>query len=111
VRFAIESGVPAEGMCLYPVINHPGWLDERHCYNGVFDYTDDSGRREIYQLLAHELNASRLGSPAFSIGSLHQRHWPEVKRRAWLFRFAKSLPSRFPRVLQVTRPVLYRTSI
>jgi hypothetical protein len=56
VRFAVESGVPVEGVCLYPILNHPGWLDERHCYNGIFDYADDSGRREIYQPLAHELN-------------------------------------------------------
>lgn len=43
-------------VCLYPILNHPGWLDERHCYNGIFDYADDSGSREIYQPLAHELN-------------------------------------------------------
>ena len=31
VRAARVAGVPVEGLCLYPVINHPGWDDERHC--------------------------------------------------------------------------------
>ena len=37
---AIEAGVPVEGICLYPIVNHPGWDDDRHCYNGMFDYAD-----------------------------------------------------------------------
>ncbi len=38
-----------------PIVNHPGWLDDRHCYNGLWDYPDDQGEREIYQPLAIEL--------------------------------------------------------
>ena len=30
-------------------------LDDRHCYNGLCDYGNDSGDREIYQPLADEL--------------------------------------------------------
>jgi glycosyltransferase involved in cell wall biosynthesis len=52
---AIEVGVPVEGLCLYPILCHPGWDDERHCYNGLWDYCDDTGEREIYQPLASEL--------------------------------------------------------
>ncbi len=55
VRGAMISGVPIEGLCLYPILNHPGWDDERHCYNGLFDYADATGRREVYQPLADEL--------------------------------------------------------
>jgi hypothetical protein len=52
---AMISGVPIEGLCLYPILNHPGWDDDRHCYNGMFDYADATGHREVYQPLAEEL--------------------------------------------------------
>jgi beta-glucosidase/6-phospho-beta-glucosidase/beta-galactosidase len=52
---AAKQGVQLEGICLYPIVNHPGWVDERHCYNGLWDYADDEGHREIYQPLADEL--------------------------------------------------------
>jgi hypothetical protein len=52
---AITSGIPVHGMCLYPILNHPGWLDNRHCYNGLWDYPDANGNREIYEPLAREL--------------------------------------------------------
>jgi hypothetical protein len=54
-RAALEAGVPVQGMCLYPILNHPGWNDDRHCYNGLWDYPDEHGNREIYQPLAREL--------------------------------------------------------
>ncbi len=52
---AISSGVPVRGMCLYPILNHPGWSDGRHCHNGLWDYPDENGRRNIYAPLAREL--------------------------------------------------------
>lgn len=52
---AIEDGVPVEGVCLYPIVNHPGWDDDRHCHNGLWDYCNESGHREIYKPLADEL--------------------------------------------------------
>lgn len=58
---AIASGIPIHGMCLYPILNHPGWLDNRHCYNGLWDYPDANGNRKIYEPLAREL-----------------RHWQKV---------------------------------
>jgi len=54
-RAAIESGVPVRGMCLYPILNHPGWNDGRHCYNGLWDYPNSNGQRQIYEPLAREL--------------------------------------------------------
>ncbi|MBC8095906.1 MAG: beta-glucosidase [Akkermansiaceae bacterium] len=54
-KAAIEAGVPVTGMCLYPILNHPGWEDARHCHNALWDYPDDQGRREIYTPLAREL--------------------------------------------------------
>jgi beta-glucosidase/6-phospho-beta-glucosidase/beta-galactosidase len=50
-----ELRIPIEGICLYPVMNHPGWVDDRHCHNGLWDYADDKGNREIYKPLANEI--------------------------------------------------------
>jgi hypothetical protein len=52
---ALRSGIPIEGVCLYPILNHPGWDNERHCHNGLWDYCNDSGDREVYNPLAEEL--------------------------------------------------------
>ena len=52
---AIANGVPVHGVCLYPIVNHPGWEDDRHCYNGLFDYADDRGHRGVFEPLALEL--------------------------------------------------------
>jgi beta-glucosidase/6-phospho-beta-glucosidase/beta-galactosidase len=54
-RAAAAAGVPLEGLCLYPVIDYPGWGDDRHCHTGLWDYADDEGHRDIYQPLADEL--------------------------------------------------------
>jgi beta-glucosidase/6-phospho-beta-glucosidase/beta-galactosidase len=56
---AIGAGAEVEGICLYPILNHPGWDDDRHCHNGLWDYPDDHGEREIYQPLADELHLQR----------------------------------------------------
>ncbi len=58
-RAARTSGVDVRGICLYPIINHPGWDNERHCHNGLWDYANKGGEREIYQLLAEELELQR----------------------------------------------------
>jgi beta-glucosidase/6-phospho-beta-glucosidase/beta-galactosidase len=52
---AWAAGVPLEGICLYPILNHPGWDDDRHCHNGLFDYADAHGQREVFEPLAREL--------------------------------------------------------
>ena len=41
---AIALGVPIEGICLYPVMGHIGWDDERYCPNGPIDLTTDGSR-------------------------------------------------------------------
>jgi beta-glucosidase/6-phospho-beta-glucosidase/beta-galactosidase len=58
-RAALEAGVELHGICLYPIVNHPGWLDDRHCYNGLWDYPNERGERDIYQPLADELQHQR----------------------------------------------------
>ncbi|HEX8143840.1 MAG TPA: hypothetical protein VF553_14675 [Pyrinomonadaceae bacterium] len=57
VRAAMEAAVPVAAICLYPIINHPGWDDNRHCHNGLWEYPTATGEREIYQPLADELRA------------------------------------------------------
>ncbi len=52
----IREGIPLHGICLYPILNHPGWVDDRHCYNALWDYPDARGNREIYRPLATELH-------------------------------------------------------
>lgn len=49
------SRIPVHGVCLYPIVNHPGWEDDRHCCNGLFDYADASGNREIHWPLANAI--------------------------------------------------------
>lgn len=55
-RTALALGVPVHGVCLYPVMNHPGWLDERHCLNGLWDF---DAARTVYTPLADELFAQQ----------------------------------------------------
>ena len=58
-RQAMLNGVPLEAICLYPILNHPGWLDDRHCHNGLWDYPDEEGNRKVYKPLERELKRWR----------------------------------------------------
>jgi beta-glucosidase/6-phospho-beta-glucosidase/beta-galactosidase len=50
-----RAGVPLHGVCGYPILNHPGWDDDRHCRNGLWDYAQADGSREIFEPLAQEM--------------------------------------------------------
>jgi polysaccharide biosynthesis protein PelF len=54
-RAASAAGVQLEGVCLYPIIDYPGWGDDRHCHTGLWGYADDEGQRPIYEPMAEEL--------------------------------------------------------
>jgi len=73
---AIAAGVPVGGVCLYPIVNHPGWDDDRHCYNGLFDYADAEGNREAYEPLAEEV--ARQSANAASLSSTGKLRAPEM---------------------------------
>ncbi|MDQ3042094.1 MAG: beta-glucosidase [Acidobacteriota bacterium] len=60
-EIAAANGVPIEGICLYPIVNHPGWDDDRHCLNGLWCYPDENGKREIYAPLAEEIQKQKIG--------------------------------------------------
>jgi beta-glucosidase/6-phospho-beta-glucosidase/beta-galactosidase len=55
VRQARREGVPVQGICLYPILDYPGWDDDRHCRSGLWGYPDRMGNREAHQPLADEL--------------------------------------------------------
>jgi hypothetical protein len=55
VRAALAAGVPVEGVCIYPILEYPGWENERHCATGLLCVADKEGRRRVYDPLAEEL--------------------------------------------------------
>ncbi len=55
VRSTLACGVPIEGICLYPIIHYPGWLDDRHCECGLLGIEDAQGHRSIDEGVAHTL--------------------------------------------------------
>jgi beta-glucosidase/6-phospho-beta-glucosidase/beta-galactosidase len=59
VRAAMRRGVPVEGLCLYPVLDHPGWDDERYCPNGLLRFSADARERIADPALAAELERQR----------------------------------------------------
>jgi beta-glucosidase/6-phospho-beta-glucosidase/beta-galactosidase len=69
---AMTRGVPMEGVCLYPIVNHPGWDDDRHCYNGLFDYADLRGVRQVFEPLAAELARQQAQLEALRDGSFDE---------------------------------------
>jgi hypothetical protein len=55
VRHAMADGVEVAGVCLYPVVDYPGWDNDRHCPVGLFSPPDENGKRATYAPLADEL--------------------------------------------------------
>lgn len=62
---AISRRVDLRGVCLYPVVDHPGWVDDRYCPNGLWGYSDDKGERALHEPLLAEINSLR-ATPALS---------------------------------------------
>ena len=57
---AMQAGVQVEGICLYPVLDYPGWTDDRHCPVGLLGFADDNGNRCVHQGLADELRLQQM---------------------------------------------------
>lgn len=55
VRVALRSGIPILGICIYPILDYPGWDDDRYCPAGLWSYPDEQGEREICAPLAAEI--------------------------------------------------------
>jgi Beta-galactosidase len=45
VEQAILGGVPVHGICLYPILDHPGWDDDRHVQCGLYGFRRRGERR------------------------------------------------------------------
>ena len=52
VARARKRGVPVEGICLYPVMDHLGWDDDRYCHNGLMSHRFVAGLRDIDEALS-----------------------------------------------------------
>ena len=59
VRAAQRADVPIEGICLYPILDYPGWDDDRPCAVGLFSAADRDGRRSVDLDLQDELARQR----------------------------------------------------
>ncbi len=61
VQIARSLGVPVEGVCLYPILDHPGWDDDRYCPNGLLACSADIASRVAFPPLAEAIVEA--GSP------------------------------------------------
>ena len=53
VRAASRAGATIEGICIYPVLDYPGWDDSRHCRCGLLR-SDPTWRTRDVDLALHE---------------------------------------------------------
>jgi beta-glucosidase/6-phospho-beta-glucosidase/beta-galactosidase len=56
---AIASGTPVLGICLYPILDYPGWNDGRPCNVGLLTEVGDDGRRQVCPDLLPELRVQQ----------------------------------------------------
>jgi hypothetical protein len=63
VETAVAKGVPVHGVCMYPILDIPGWVDDRPCPVGLFSLPDEKGGRVLYEPLAREVTASARAMP------------------------------------------------
>jgi hypothetical protein len=68
VLHAIENGIPVLGICLYPVLDYPGWENGRTCRVGLLSLPE-AGERRIFAPLAREIRAQQKLAAEFLSGS------------------------------------------
>lgn len=54
VRLALQSGIPIQGICWYPIVDYPGWDNDRLCETGLWGLCDDKGGRQVCESLGLE---------------------------------------------------------
>ncbi|WP_374945009.1 glycosyltransferase [Sphingomonas sp.] len=62
VDAAIALGVPVEGVCLYPILDHPGWDDGRYCPNGLLACSPAADKRVAHPPLARVIGVAGRGA-------------------------------------------------
>jgi beta-glucosidase/6-phospho-beta-glucosidase/beta-galactosidase len=55
VRMALQAGISLEGVCWYPILDYPGWDNDRPCETGFWGMCNEEGDRPIYKPLVDEL--------------------------------------------------------
>lgn len=55
VARARARGAQVEGICLYPIADHPGWDDDRLCPNGLLGHAPGTSGRAVHAPLAAEI--------------------------------------------------------
>ncbi len=55
VQAARQQGMPVEGICLYPILDYPGWDDDRCCETGLWGFANDAGERPVCPPLLREI--------------------------------------------------------
>ncbi|MGI4877806.1 MAG: beta-glucosidase, partial [Janthinobacterium lividum] len=55
VAAAMAAGRTIEGICIYPILSHVGWDNDRHCHNGMIEAFNDKAPRTVFKPLANEL--------------------------------------------------------
>lgn len=54
-KAARNVGIPVEGICYYPIIDHLGWDDDRDCRSGLLSKTVINGQRGVHLPLAQAM--------------------------------------------------------
>lgn len=73
VRQAQRAGVEVLGICIYPVMDYPGWDDERHCPCGLIEVAPDWDRRRLRVDLAAEVGLQARLFEAQSSGAVREQ--------------------------------------
>ena len=60
VRAALRAGIPVEGICLYPVMDYPGWRDDRLCRCGLIRSGGDWRGRAVDEDLLEQVSEERM---------------------------------------------------
>ena len=59
VKHLLAENIPIEGICLYPILDYPGWDDDRDCPSGLWSKANAFGERDVYAPLAEELRTQQ----------------------------------------------------
>ncbi len=82
VEAATAMGVPVEGVCLYPILDHPGWDDGRYCPNGLLTCAQTTDGRQADPILAAAIAALQVKSPRRdAAGTMGVEPWQEDASR------------------------------
>ncbi|HEX2527816.1 MAG TPA: hypothetical protein VHL31_16150 [Geminicoccus sp.] len=60
VLAALAQDVPVLGVCFYPILDYPGWDDDRHCDVGLLTNPDAQGRRSVCRSLLDEFERQQM---------------------------------------------------